>query len=882
MQEFTQRNGGSVVAHGKGLSVNGQDPRSNVYLLDGTLLNDFTNGPAGSAASTALGTETIREFRVETNAYGAEYGRNYGGQITLLTKSGSNQWQGSAFEFHRNDKLDSRNFFDTHEKPEFERDQFGATVGGPLVEDKLFFFLGYEHLREDLGRTISTLVPDDNARLGLLPDPSSPGQLRDVGIDPGVAPYLDAYPQQNGESIGGGIGVFTFPFNQTLREDFGQARLDATLTPSQQIYARYTFDDAEQVLPTDFPQFPRSFVSDNRFFTTDYQNVQSATTLHNLRFGFSGTEIGQDVEANLENPVAPFVSGRPTLGNIDIGGIPRFGPQISANVNLKQDVYSLEYGLSRTWQNHLFEAGVLAERYENDMFNPTFSRGLFRFPSLERFLANRPAIFIGLTPEGDLERNWESDLFAVYLQDQIQVGSKLSLNLGLRYETASVPDEAEGRDINLQDLGDSAPTVGQLYQNPTRDNWSPRFNFAWDPFGDGITSVRGGWGLYYNTNNQQNLIVTITNPPFTPRPVIPGASFPQPTFNRGSLSVRPIQYDLESPELQVWNLTVERELWKDIVLAVGYAGSRGRNLLRNSDVNVPTPETLEDGTPFFPLGTRRPNSSFSTIELKSSDGDSWYEAYFIDLRKRFSKGFRFDASYTWSEAEDTTQASTFFSDATNGTTSAFPESLGENYNKGLSDFHAEHRAIVSVTWDIPFFKDKDGWSGRLLDGWQIAGIGRYSSGNPLTVFVQNNRSRSQWAPALAPGIGRDRPNYAPGRNGDNAIQGDVNQWFDPSAFVLQPAGTPGNTGRGDFIGPDQETVDLALVKNTAWSALGDAGRVEFRIEFFNLFNRTNLGTPALVAFSGTRDGEAPLASFGRIRQTSTSARQMQLGVRFVF
>ena len=616
VQEFTQRNGGSVVAHGKGLSVNGQDPRSNVYLLDGTLLNDFTNGPAGSAASTALGTETIREFRVETNAYGAEYGRNYGGQITLLTKSGSNRFKGSAFEFHRNDKLDSRNFFDTGEKPDFERNQLGATLGGPLVENRLFFFLGYEHLREDLGRTISTLVPDDNARMGLLPDPAAPGQLREVGVDPGVAPYLDAYPRQNGASIGGGIGEYTFPFNQTLREDFGQARIDGTLSPSQQLYARYTFDDAEQVLPTDFPQFPRAFVSDNRFFTAEYQNVQSNSTLHNLRFGYSGTEIGQDVEANLDGPVAPFVAGRPTLGNIDIGGLPRFGPQISADVNLKQDVYSLEYGLTRTWRSHLLEAGVLAERYENDMFNPTFSRGLFRFPSLERFLNNRPALFIGLTPEGDLERSWQSDLFAVYLQDQIQLGSKLSLNLGLRYETSSVPEEARGRDINLQDLGDSAPSVGRLYDNPTEDNWSPRFSFAWDPLGDGLTSVRGGWGLYYNTNNQQNLIVTITNPPFTPRPVIPGPGFPQPTFDRGSISIRPIQYDLESPELQVWNLTVEREIWNDIVLAVGYAGSRGRNLLRNSDANVPTPETLEDGTPFFPVGSRRPNSSFSTIRAQ--------------------------------------------------------------------------------------------------------------------------------------------------------------------------------------------------------------------------------------------------------------------------
>ena len=711
MQEFVQRDGGSVVAHGKGLSVNGQDPRSNVYLLDGTLLNDFTNGPAGSAASTALGTDTIREFKVETNAYGAEFGRNYGGQINVLTKSGTNQLRGTAFEFHRNDSFDSRNFFDQDEKPDFERNQLGGTVGGALIENRLFFFFGYEHLREDLGKTISTLVPDDQARRGLLPDPQNPGAFVNVGIDEGVAPYLNAYPQQNGESIGGGLGEFTFPFNQETREHFFQGRIDAELAESQRLFARYTFDDADQLLPTDFPQFPRSFVSTNQFLTAEYQHVGRASTLQTVRFGFSDTEIGQDVEANLDQPLTPFVSGRPTLGNIDIGGIPRFGPQISANVSLEQDVYSLGYSLDHAWRNHLFKGGVLAERYEDKMFNPTFSRGLFRFPSLERFLRNQPALFIGLTPEGDLERAWDFDLFALYVEDSVRLGSRFSLTYGLRYETASVPSEERGRDIALPDLSLGEPTIGKLYENPTRDNWSPRLNFAWDPFGTGKTSVRGGWGLYYNTNNQQNLIVTITNPPFTPRPVIPRPTFPQATFDRGSISIRPIQFEIESPELEMWNLTVEREIWGGIALAAGYAGSRGRHLLRNSDVNVPTPETLADGTPFFPVGSRRPNSGFSAIELKSSDGDSWYRAYFLDVRKRFSQGLRFDASYTRSTSEDTTQASTFFSDATNGTTSAFPESLGPDYNRGLSDFHAKHRAVVSVTWDIPYKKDSGGVAG---------------------------------------------------------------------------------------------------------------------------------------------------------------------------
>lgn len=199
---YPHRDQGSVVAHGLGMSVNGQDPRANVYLLDGTLLNDFTNGPAGSAAGTTLGLETVREFRVETNAYSAEFGRNAGGQVSVLTKSGSNQLAGSGYYFHRNEALDARNFFDGPEKPDFYRHQYGLTLGGPVEEDRLFYFVGYEGLREKLGRTISTFVPDDNARQGLLPDPANPGQLIDVGVHPAVAPYLNEYPRANGPSTG--------------------------------------------------------------------------------------------------------------------------------------------------------------------------------------------------------------------------------------------------------------------------------------------------------------------------------------------------------------------------------------------------------------------------------------------------------------------------------------------------------------------------------------------------------------------------------------------------------------------------------------------------------------------------------------------------------
>jgi hypothetical protein len=331
----------------------------------------------------------------------------------------------------------------------------------------------------------------------------------------------------------------------------------------------------------------------------------------------------------------------------------------------------------------------------------------------------------------------------------------------------------------------------------------------------------------------------------------------------------------------VWNLNIQREIFAHTSLMIGYAGSRGQHLLRSNDVNTAMPTTGADGQPFFPAGAPRMNPAWTTIELKSSDGDSWYRALIVEARRRWANGLMAQSSYTWSKSEDTTQASTFFSDATNGTTSAFPEFIPD-YNKGLSDFHAEHNWVMNVSYDLPFARQAAGVTGAVLGGWRLSGIVNVRSGNPLTVFVQGNRSRSLWQPSLGPGIGRDRPSYAPGFGPDNAVVGNPNQWFNPAAFVLQPAGTFGNTGRGDFIGPNLRTVDLSLVKDVRLPALGNGGRLELRVEGFNVLNRANFGPPTLIAFAGAADNEQPLASFGRVRNTITSARQIQLGARLRF
>lgn len=875
---YPYRDGGSVVAHGLGMTVNGQDPRANVYLLDGTLLNDMTNGPAGSAAGTSLGTETVQEFRVETNAYGAEFGRMSGGQVNVITKSGTNTLGGTAYAFHRNDALDARNYFDVGAKPPFTRNQFGVTVGGPVRQDRLFFFAGYEGLRENLGRTITSAVPDANTRLGLLPDPANRGQFLNVGVNAAVAPYLNEYPLPNGANLGDGTALHSFQFDQRLNQDFFQGRVDYNISTGSQFFARYTVDDADQRLPLDYPQFPRAFVSRNQFLTVELKQAYSRNLLGTYRGGYSRTRVGQGIEANTSLPA--FVPGRAHIGNIDVGGLQRFGTQSSVDVRFLQQVTSAQADLVWTKGRHLVRAGALAEHYQQDMVNPTFSLGTYSFANLRAFLENRPTSFIGLTPVAAFDRQWPFWLAGGYVQDEFQPHTRLTVTAGLRYEFMTMPVDTGGRDSALVNLTDRTATVGRLYEGADYNNLSPRFGVAWDATGDGRTSVRAGYGLYYSTNSSQNLIVTVTNPPETPRVVYQNPTFPNPPFARASgLSIRPVQWDVETPSIHVWNANVQRELPAQMAVTLGYAGSRGRHLLRSNDLNTAVPTTGADGRPFFAAGSPRPNTAWTTIEAKTSDGDSWYTALIVDVRRRFANGWSFQSSYTWSDSEDTTQASTFFSDATNGTTSAFPEII-PGYNRGPSDFNVEHNLVANATWDIPWGRGLPGAAGGVLSGWRVSAIGTYRSGYPLTVFVQNNRSRSQWQPSLGPGIGRDRPSYAPGFDASNAVSGRPEQWFNPQAFVLQPAGTFGNTGRGDFRGPDLRVVDLSLTKETGLPA--GSARLEVRLEVFNVFNRANFGVPNLTAFAGAADGEAPLGSFGRIRNTVTSARQVQLGVRLRF
>lgn len=309
----------------------------------------------------------------------------------------------------------------------------------------------------------------------------------------------------------------------------------------------------------------------------------------------------------------------------------------------------------------------------------------------------------------------------------------------------------------------------------------------------------------------------------------------------------------------------------------GLRGFARVHLLRSSDVNLRTPTLLADGTYSFPLTGPRQNTAFTTIELKSSDGNSWYNAAILEIRKSW-RGLTAQSSYTWARNIDTTQASTFFSDSTNSTTNAMPELPGFRYNKGLADFHVKHNWVLNMIYALP--------SGRhwILAGWQVAAISNVRSGNPVTLFLQNNWSASGWAPSIGPGLGFDRPSIAPGFTHETAVVGDPRGWFNPRAFLLPPRGTLGNLGRNALIGPNYRTLDFSISKNTRVRCLGEAGNVQFRAEAFNLGNRANfrLAPPALQAFPGAAAGETVLSTFGVVRETIPTSRQIQFGLRLVF
>ncbi|MBZ5628973.1 MAG: TonB-dependent receptor [Acidobacteriia bacterium] len=854
------------------LVANGSRPSQNSFLLDGSDINDATNTSPGSVAGGMLGVDTLQEFRVFTNAYSAAYGRSAGGVISAVTKSGTNRFRGSAFEFIRNSTLDAKNYFDSASAPipPFKRNQFGVEVDGPILRDKTFFMASYEGLRQRLGVTSIAVVPGDSARQGKLP-----GQAA-IAVNPVVIPYLNLVPLPNGPLFADGTGQFINAASQSTDENFATARIDHRFTDMTSVFVRYSHDSAISSVPDNLNLTTANSSSRNQYLAAEAMHIFNERLLNTFRFSFNKSLVKSFPSyQHAIDPSLSFLPGAP-LGQISITGLFSLGPSRFGPSFLNMKLFQFSDNITYTRGRHSLNVGGDYRFYHLPAQQVQSPYGFYQFSSLSNFLKAVPSSVEMTLPSSQLVRNWRQSMVAAYVQDEVRLGRRLTLNAGLRYERVSEPDEEHGLLSNLRNLSDSQAAVGRLFVNPSNLNLAPRVGVAWDPFGDGKTSVRSGFGIfysqlwsdfYYNAGNRQPPFYTLGS---ISSPVFPNAFslISSPRFVLGRQDV--VQYQPASPYAMQYNFTVQRQLAAGSVLTVGYTGERGVHQPRLVDGNQALPTILSDGRYFFAPNSPVQNPNFTGIRYKKTDGMSYYNALMVTYEQRLMKRLLLRANYTFSRNIDTGSL-----EITQGTDNDLPQNpYSLAAERGLSNYDVRHYFVSYWTWDLPSAPGPK-WLGA---GWQWNTITTLASGNPFSAVVSFDRAGARFQSGTSP----ERPDLVPGAS-TNPILGGASRYFDPNAFALPAAGFYGNVGRNTLIGPGLVKVDVSLNKHFQ---LTERLKMEFRTEVFNILNHPNFSIPSQRAvFSGVNSttGQAVrVASAGLITSTQTSSRQLQMGLKINF
>jgi hypothetical protein len=565
---------------------------------------------------------------------------------------------------------------------------------------------------------------------------------------------------------------------------------------------------------------------------------------------------------------------------------------------VKQNVYSLGDDLFYTLGRHSLKMGTLINRYQQGSILGNQIWGSVTFPTIASFLQGQPSVYNALTPGSINWRNWRYNTYGFYLQDDLRMSSKLTLNLGLRYEFATQIHEVDGRSSALPNIQtDTQVTVGVPFKNPTRKNFSPRFGLAWDVKGDGSTAVRVGAALLYdlptNLGNPLNSLATGT-PPFSSQTnVVNPSTFTIPftlPVGAGTTALRLFDYNLRQPHIFTYNLTVERRLPFDMAATLSYAGSRGRNLMRQSEGNPAVAQTLPDGRHFWPTFAPLVNPNFGTIQLFEAGGKSWYDSFQFALTKRLSRGLQFQSSYTWSKLIDTRQGQSGIDNSV-GSSVYGVDPYNAQVDRAVADFDVTHLYRFNAIYNFPKVQ-ASGFTGKLLNGWWVSGILSLNTGLPFSPALQTNRSRSR---VNGGGAGVDRPDVVAGRDNSNITKGvssgctgvaagtplgTPTLYFDPCAFTIPAPGFLGTSGRNMLRAPGVSNVDFSLVKDTGLG-FSEEAKLQFRVEVFNVLNHPNFGFPARVAYAGVQNVEAPLSNAGVITSARDS-RQLQLALKLLF
>jgi hypothetical protein len=869
-------------------TVSGARPEGQVFLMDNTNVQNYWNRGSGSGQlGTTLGVEAIAEYQVLTNTYSAQFGGN-GVAINAITKSGTNQWHGSIFEYYRNDRFDASNYFDAlldRPDPTFEKNQFGGSFGGPLVRNKAFYFVTYEGLRQTIGQTQAINVPDANARNGIINGVN-------VGVHPAVAPVLQLYPlptRQTPAQAAQGIGRFDITNETPADENYFVGRFDYTITNTTNLFVRYTGDVASVFEPNSGSAIPLWHSDDdtsNHYVTAELRQVVKRSIANALRVGATRTRE-EATRTDRDNGLLVYFPGRMS-GTVNPGsGVAGLGG--NQVLPFRQRQTRTIVGDDVVWGAgaHSVKFGVEYERQTTFVNLPLFGDGAWTFPSLTAFLQNQPSLFLGALPGAtDAARNIEEWRITTYVHDEWRLGNRATLNLGLRYDPRSIPtlDKAAA----LVDLAQSTAftTITQAFSsNPTLNNWEPRVGLAFDPFSDQKTSIRAGYGIFHSpiTANRLGPAYAL-NPPFAlgvqvrlPFPPVPVFPTPNPAASQIS-QMQALDYDMgNSPRLHQWNVNVQRELLPGTSVTLAYVGSHGDHLQRQRDTNPVTPRTAPDGTVVYgsrngaqTISNPRVNPQFAALVSANTYAKSDYHSFQAALNRRFSSNVQSQVSYTLSRCRDTTSGNSLFE---GGTAATNP--YDEEYDYGPCQIDRTHNLRASGIYQLPF------QANAFVTGWQVSAIVSAVSGSPFTPLVGFDQAGLQTG-------GTQRPNLAAGRSVEDAVSGGrldtacgcITGYFDPTFFTLPAAGTLGTSvARNSLRGPGLLTVDLGISKNVGLA--GDA-YLQLRAEVFNLFNRVNYGLPNSAIFIATSDGGAAYnANAGQIT-TAGAPRQVQFGAKLVF
>ena len=902
-----EKTGGLGVSNsttGNNFSVSGNRPQQNLFLLNGV---EFTgaaenNMQPGGTSGELLGVDAVREFNVLRDNYGAEYGKHPAGQIIIVTQSGTNALHGSSYDFLRNNALDAPNYFDQGSAPPFRRNQFGVSLGGPIQKDKTFLFGNYEGLRQHLHQTSAAFVPDAASRLAAVPS---------------VQPLLNLWPlaPAGAPDFNGIAQVFSSPL-QTIREDFGTARLDHIFTSRHTLSAVYTIDDGGDVTATTLNPYSSDVVNlREQVASVEETHTFSSNLLNVARFGYSRGAYSFTGEPTPGTPAASvpgFLTGHP-VGAVVVGGSAASNPQAQiglagsnngSNLSIARNLYTIEDRVGLTRGRHQFSFGVWLQPFQSNENIALSQYGQATFASLQTFLQGTTSSF--LYSPAPTRMNWRSFFSAYYAQDVIRVKQSLTLSLGFRAESSTGWNEAHGRAADYtypNGVISSQPRVANsvFTENNARFLAQPRIGIAWSPFSP-KTVVRGGFGIYndlqdalgYRTDQNAPFNPTYSIPSFSVRgfPVDPAAPLPA----TAKLVPGGVDPNMKMPTLISWSLRVQRELSPNTSITVGYVGSHGYHEIVGLDANTPIPTIcpaspcpatfpsnfpgalanapVPAGTFYIPAGAPRANPSLANTWTYFALGTSSYNALQVDVNRRFAAGLTLRGVYTWSKTLDD-------GDSVNGTTSGNAPGLVSNpydlrADWGLATFDVRNVASISAVYELPFGRGKrfasgvDGVRNVLASGWSTTSIVTLQSGFPFTPQLSYNPSNN--------GDTRNpvRPFVNPDFRGP-VITGNPNQWFNPNAFLAPPpnSGFYGNLGRDTLIGPGLATWDFSALKNTR---LSEKWNLQFRTEIFNLLNRANFNTPSLITF--TPSGVSGTA--GAITSTSTTSRQVQFGLKLLW